>query len=191
MNRRPLRTGLHRRMRSPSRFATVLMLLVAFLVTGLLPAVGSWSCPDGTACVYTAGRGFHCAGDECRMPCCPPASRVPGKRAGTREAGGHGCGHCDHARVSAANAPGQQQHPSVGEPAHCQYHQPPQVEKVLALQPVLLDFQWHAVAVPPRPVVLPVVNRLHLRFAPIRGSPPSRDTAPPSSPRAPPGLYCA
>src|SRR5712692_10387756 len=62
----------------------VLPLLVAFLVGGLLPAAGSWSCPDGTACVYTTGRGFHCLGDRCRMACC--AVRKPS----------HACGCCEH-----------------------------------------------------------------------------------------------
>src|SRR5438128_1643127 len=54
-------------MRRPFHPRAALMTLVALLVTGLLPAAGSWSCPDGTACVYTAARGFHCLGDRCRM----------------------------------------------------------------------------------------------------------------------------
>lgn len=171
-------------MRSTSRLVTVLALLVAFLVTGLVPAVGSWSCPDGTACVYTAGRGFHCVGDECRMACCI------GKKPGARVAGGHGCGQCDHAGVPVAAASGSGQ-TSVGEPAHCRYHQAPQIEKVLAVQPVPLDLHWHAVATLPAPVVLPVVHQFFIRFAPVRGSPPSRSASTPSSPRAPPGSNCA
>src|SRR5689334_20676888 len=110
-------------MRSTSRIAAVLALLVAFLVTGLLPAAGSWSCPDGTACVYTAGRGFHCVGDECS-----PASGYPPCCVGKKTM--HGCGHCDHAGVPMAASPSDRQRPTVGEPAHCQYHQAPEVEKV-------------------------------------------------------------
>jgi hypothetical protein len=166
-------------MQRSSRLATLLALLVAFLVTGLMPAVGSWSCPDGTACVYTEGRGFHCVGDECRMPCCIGKKTM------------HGCGHCDHAGVPMAAVPSGQQRPTVGEPAHCQYHQAPQVEKLPAIQSVPLDLQWHAVAALPTPAVLPVVNQLFIRFAPVRGSPPSRSASTPSSPRAPPGLRCA
>jgi hypothetical protein len=172
-------------MRRPIRLPLVVMLLVAFLVTGLVPAVGSWSCPDGTACVYTAGRGFHCAGDECRMACCM------GKKPSTRAAGGHGCGHCDHAGVPMAAVPLGQQRPTVGEPAHCQYHQAPQVEKVPAVLSAPLDLQWRAVAALPTPVVLPGVRQLFIRFAPVRGSPPSRYASIPCSPRAPPGLHCA
>src|SRR5437660_7942812 len=104
-------------MRRLVRLTTLLTALVAFLVTGLMPAAGSWSCPDGTACVYTPGRGFHCQGDECRMACC----------AGKRPA--HGCGRCDHGSVPIAQASAHSRHLALGEPEQCRYHEPQQVEK--------------------------------------------------------------
>src|SRR5437667_5658452 len=124
-------------MRRLTRLATLLSALVAFLVTGLMPAAGSWSCPDGTACVYTPGRGFHCQGDECRMTCCI------GKRPGTRAAGGHGCGRCDHGSVPIAQARSRFQRSSLSGPEQCRYHEPVQAEKVIARPSVSLNLYWH------------------------------------------------
>src|SRR5215212_10516728 len=105
-------------MRRTSRLTTVLLLLVAFLVTGLVPAVGSWSCPDGTACVYTAGRGFHCQGDECQLSCCAE-KKSP-----------HGCGRCEHSGVPGVAWTAATTERTISGKPHCQYHQGPQVERV-------------------------------------------------------------
>src|SRR2546427_6669275 len=91
------------------RLTTVLTLLVTFLVTSLMPATGSWSCPDGTACVYTTGRGFHCLGDRCQMPCC------------MAERSGHRCGRCDHGTTFIVASSSHER--TVGEPAHCRFHE--------------------------------------------------------------------
>jgi hypothetical protein len=165
-------------MSTRTRLTIVLTLLVAFLVTGLMPAAGSWSCPDGTACVYTPGRGFHCLPEQCQLACC------------TAERPSHGCGRCEHGAVPSA-APAARSHPcAVGEPTHCRYHQAQQVEPAWARAPGVTDFQAHTVTVLPAPVMAPVVTSVSARFAAGRSSPPPSHPTPPSSPRAPPGLDC-
>ena len=154
------------------------MLLVAILVTGLMPAAGSWSCPDGTACVFTAGRGFHCLTEQYRIACC--AAEKPD----------HGCGRCEHGAVPDLAAAILRER-SVGEPAHCRYREAPQFETAWAPARAVPDLQWHPVAILPAPADLPVVARLGERLAPIRGSPPITNASPPSSPRAPPQPDCA
>ena len=161
------------------RLTTVLTLLVTFLVAGLVPAAGSWSCPDGTACVYTAGRGFHCLGDQCRMPCC----------VGARQR--HGCGQCNHAAVSGVDAASHPQPRGVREPGRCRYYEGQQVGPVMASARAAFVLDGHARAVLPAPVQTPAIRSLFVGFAPARGNLLSSYRTPPSSPRAPPGAYCA
>ena len=161
------------------RLTTVLTLLVTFLVAGLLPAAGSWSCPDGTACVYTAGRGFHCLGDQCRMPCCLGSHRR------------HGCGQCNHAAVFGMGAASHSQQRNVREPGRCRYHEGQQVGPVMASARAAFVLDGHAHAVLPALVQTPAIQGLFVRFAPARGNRlPSHRTSP-FSPRAPPGPGCA
>ena len=162
-----------------TRLATILTALVAFLVTGLMPAAGSWSCPDGTACVYTAGRGFHCQGDECRMACC----------LGKRPA--HGCGHCDHGTVPIAQMRLRSPRASLSGTEQCRYHEPVQAEKAVARPSVSLNLDGHPVAVLPAPAAPLLAAGCSVQTAPIRGSPPRLFPLSPSSPRAPPGPRCA
>ena len=161
------------------RLTTVLTLLVALGVTGLLPAAGSWSCPDGTTCVYTRGRGYHCLGDRCRMACCA-AKKL-----------GRCCGCCGHGATPGASIAAGSHERMLGEPAHCRYHQTQQIQPAWVRAHTAPDLQWHVVAALPVPVKRPVVCRHWERLAPIRGSPPPSHSTPPSSPRAPPGSHCA
>jgi hypothetical protein len=162
-----------------TRLPIALMLLVALVVAGLMPAAGSWSCPDGTACVYTAGRGFHCAGDECKMACCA-AAKKPSR----------GCGRCEHGALPGVRTNGARPL-GVSEAAHCRYRETKQLEPPSMAAAPALDLQWHVVALLVPVTELPVVERLSQRLAPIRGSPPPSHTPPLASPRAPPGLDCA
>ena len=167
------------------RLTTVLTLLVTFLVTSLIPATGSWSCPDGTACVYTPGRGFHCLGDRCQMPCC------------MARRSGHRCSRCDHGAIPGCSlsrriASSSSSHErTVGEPAHCLFHENGQAQTAWMPVRTAPDLQWHAVALLPAPVELPVAARSWVSLAPTRGSPPPSHSTPSSSPRAPPGPHCA
>jgi hypothetical protein len=165
-------------MRRPIRLTTVFLLLVASMVAGLLPAAGSWSCPDGTTCVYTRGRGYHCLGDRCQMACC--AAKKPT----------HCCGCCGHGPVPGVTTSAGSHEPVFGQPAHCRYHRTPRVETAWVRVNTAPDLQSRAAAVLPTPVELPVVCHVWERLAPIRGSPSSSLSTPPSSPRAPPGPDC-
>jgi hypothetical protein len=162
-----------------SRLTTVLMLLVAILVTGVLPAVGSWSCPDGTACVYTQGVGFHCVGSECQMACCEA-----GRQQST------GCGRCNHGGAPGAAAASHPGRTLMGAD-HCRYHEAAQLDAVWAPSSVAFDLQVHPVALVSTPVVAPMAAGLWETLAPIRGSPPPSHLSPSSAPRAPPGPDCA
>jgi hypothetical protein len=166
-------------MRTPIRLAILFTALVAFLVTGLMPAAGSWSCPDGTACVYTPGRGFHCEGDECRMACCV------GRK--TR----HGCGQCDHGSFPVAHARPRAARPALSGTEPCRYREPAQAERVAARPSHLQVTYGQAVAVLPAPPNPPLAAGFCVRSTPIRGSPPARPFLTPSSPRAPPERDCA
>jgi hypothetical protein len=166
-------------MRVPLRLITVLTLLVAFGVTGLLPAAGSWICPDGTTCVYTRGRGFHCLGDRCGMACCAAKKSA------------HCCGCCGHGATPGVIILAGSHRRAMGEPAHCRYRAARQVQPAWVRAHAAPDLQWHTAAVLPAPIKLPVVCRVWERLAPIRGSPPLSHSTPPSSPRAPPGSHCA
>src|SRR5437879_6362210 len=161
------------------RRITVLTLLVAFGLTGLLPAVGSWSCPDGTVCVYTQGRGYHCLGDQCHMACC--AAQKPA----------HGCGRCEHGAVPSVTASSGSARRTIGEPARCRYHEAPQAATAWFEARTAPDLQWQVIAILPAPLELPHLARLWKRLAPTRGSPPLTHLTPSSSPRAPPGPDCA
>jgi hypothetical protein len=161
------------------RLTTLVTLLVAFVVTGLVPAQGSWSCPNGTACVYTAGRGFHCVGDECERPCCARAQR----RAG--------CGTCHHGAMPGIATKAAAATRNVGESQDCRYRDAPQFQPVRLTESAAPVFQWTAVAAPPSFIELPVTEPLWQRLAPIRGSPLPARISPPSAPRAPPAMDCA
>lgn len=166
-------------MRITLRRTSLLTLLVAFLVTGLLPAAGSWSCPDGTACVYTPERGFHCQGDTCKLSCC------------AQETPAHGCGRCDHGAAPALAAGSTSYERTVSGTPHCRYQEAPQMAPAWAPGPLALDFGGQTVALLPTPVTSAVPTSLVLPQAPIRGSPPTTYASAPSSPRAPPGADCA
>src|SRR5213596_866678 len=108
-------------MRVP-RLIVLLTLLAALVVAGIVPATGSWSCPDGTACVYTAGRGFHCLGDRCRMPCC--MAKRSGRTTATRRSPR---GRCDHGTTPGCPLSGRiasgSHDRTVDEPAQCRFHE--------------------------------------------------------------------
>jgi hypothetical protein len=161
------------------RLITVLMQLVAFGVTGLLPAAGSWSCPDGTACVYTAGQGFHCLGEQCQMACCEATKPA------------RGCGRCDHDALPGVGTAARTRGHAVGEPEHCRYRDGQQLEPFAVPDRFAPELQWHVAADLPAPVEVPIAAHLWQRLAPIRGSPPPSHTSPSASPRAPPGSDCA
>jgi len=162
-----------------ARLITLLTALVAILVTGLMPAAGSWSCPDGTACVYTAGRGFHCQGDKCRMACC----------VGKKPA--NGCGHCDHGSVPTGQVRRRSLRASLSGTEQCRYQEPVTAEKAIARPSPSLELDGHAVAVLPAPTAPLLAAGCWVRTAPIRGSPSLLSPLSPSSPRAPPGPLCA
>jgi hypothetical protein len=166
-------------MRLPFRSTMVLVLLVALLVTGLVPAVGSWSCPDGTACVYSHERGFHCLGEQCVASCCVRARPI------------HGCGRCDHGAVPNTLAAPVSHQRTLDEAAHCRYQAAPRAEVARVTEAASPDFWWHTAATLPAPTPAPVTTRPFVWLAPVRGSPAVSPTHTPSSPRAPPGLNCA
>jgi hypothetical protein len=161
-----------------TRLTTVLTLLVAFLVAGLVPAAGSWSCPDGTACVFTAGRGFHCAGDQCQLACCAV------------EAPGHGCSQCEHGAFPGVGARSASQGRTVREADQCLYWGGAQLDPIWTSAPAFPHLHRHVVAVLPAPVAPPVTASLWERLFPVRGSPPAPHLPPSASPRAPPGPDC-
>jgi hypothetical protein len=166
-------------MRLP-RLLILLMLLAALAVAGVVPATGSWSCPDGTACVYTAGRGFHCAGDTCRMACCAGKERARSC-----------CGGSEHSAMPGLAVAGTPRHSTVGVPPHCRYREAPQAAAVGLSSRAAPDLDWQAVAVLPSGFDPPIALRSWERLAPIRGSPPRPHTPPLASPRAPPAPDCA
>src|SRR6266511_4947825 len=96
-----------------TRLITVLTMLAAFMVGGFVPAVGSWSCPDGTACVFTVGHGMHCVGGGCQMPCC--AAKKPAN-----------CCDGEHGDATAADIG----HPAWVKTPHCRYHNAPHMAPV-------------------------------------------------------------
>lgn len=160
-------------MGNKARLITVLTLLVTFLVAGLVPAAGSWSCPDGTACVYTRGPGLHCVGDRRAMPCC---------QAGQQR---HGCSFCRHGMLPGIGAAGAHLR-AMGEPARCRYQKAHRLGPVWAPVRSGRWAQSHAVALQPAPSRAPVLPRLAARLVPIRGSPPSSPGPSLTAPRGPP-----
>jgi hypothetical protein len=158
----------------------MMTLLAALVVAGVVPAVGSWSCPDGTACVYTAARGFHCAGDACHMACC--AGKVRARNC---------CAGREHSAMPGVTVAKALRPLTLGAPPHCRYREAAQAAPVVLSSRSAPDLGWQAVAVLPAGFDLPILLQSWETLAPIRGSPPRSHTPPLASPRAPPTLDCA
>lgn len=91
--------------------ALILTLVLAFLP--LAQVQGSWSCPDGTRCVWQAGEGYSCAvrgpqGPSCCLSRLPRLCRhgaLPGAgRRGTSEPAYQGKEQCRYAPPPSLDA---------------------------------------------------------------------------------------
>ncbi len=179
MEKRPPRRGGRPQMMTPRyRLILMLTLLAAFLVASLVPADGSWSCPDGTTCVYTAGRGFHCVGDDCALACCA------GKRHATC------CGSCEHGAQSGMAAASASR-AAIGAAAHCHFHEALQAGSAWVAASPAPVLHGDMIAVLQAVPAAPRIEQRSVRLMPIRGSPPASRRSPCVSPRAPPGSDCA
>lgn len=158
------------------------LLLVLSLIAGSTGyATGQWQCPDGTACVFTRGRGWHCQRADCHLTTDPdPAVAC---ETGTDEAAGAEAG-CDHEAHHSHQAEGA----AVRRPRHCRYEVSDRPSPVALVTAAALLVQAPVAALLTEPVRLTEAVLILFVRRPILGGYPPGPSLPPPPNRGPPAL---